>query len=135
MRDFQHESLSHDPIHGYIPFTSSVGLPDGEVAEVDAAQEFDREDEVMLRFQTRESGYLYVLQQNAEKRWVPLFTALLRPATDYLVPPAGSLHADGPGAKELFVVFSLRPLANVNRYVTPVAEGQRVSFPITLKYK
>lgn len=24
MRDFQHESLSHDPIHGYIPFTSSV---------------------------------------------------------------------------------------------------------------
>jgi HD superfamily phosphohydrolase len=38
MRDFQHESLSHDPIHGYIPFTSSVlavgegGRPD-EVAE------------------------------------------------------------------------------------------------------
>jgi uncharacterized protein len=24
MRDFQHESLSHDPIHGYIPFTSSI---------------------------------------------------------------------------------------------------------------
>jgi uncharacterized protein len=26
MRDFQHESLSHDPIHGYIPFTSSLPL-------------------------------------------------------------------------------------------------------------
>jgi HD superfamily phosphohydrolase len=33
MRDFQSESLSHDPIHGYIPFTSSVGLAEDEVAE------------------------------------------------------------------------------------------------------
>ena len=33
MRDFQSESLSHDPIHGYIPFTSPVGLPDTEVSE------------------------------------------------------------------------------------------------------
>ena len=30
---FQHESLSHDAIHGYIPFTSPVGMPDGEVSE------------------------------------------------------------------------------------------------------
>lgn len=32
MRDFQNESLSHDPIHGYIPFTSPVGsaeFPEG----------------------------------------------------------------------------------------------------------
>ena len=33
MRDFHDESLSHDPIHGYIPFTSAAGLPDDEVAE------------------------------------------------------------------------------------------------------
>ncbi len=33
MKDFQSESLSHDPLHGYIPFTSAVGLPDGEAAE------------------------------------------------------------------------------------------------------
>jgi HD superfamily phosphohydrolase len=33
MRDFQSESLSHDPIHGYIPFTSPAGLPAGEAAE------------------------------------------------------------------------------------------------------
>ncbi len=33
MRDFQSESLSHDPIHGYIPFTSPAGLPEGEAAE------------------------------------------------------------------------------------------------------
>ncbi len=33
MKDYQSESLSHDPIHGYIPFTSPTGLPEGEVSE------------------------------------------------------------------------------------------------------
>ena len=32
MRDIQHESLSHDPVHGYIPFIASVE-GEGEVAE------------------------------------------------------------------------------------------------------
>ncbi|MGA2502296.1 MAG: HD domain-containing protein, partial [Tepidisphaeraceae bacterium] len=33
MKQFQNESLSHDPIHGYIPFTSPASLPRGEVSE------------------------------------------------------------------------------------------------------
>ena len=33
MNPFQNESLSHDPIHGYIPFTSREGMPEGEVSE------------------------------------------------------------------------------------------------------
>jgi len=33
MRDFRSENLSHDAIHGYIPFVSDVGLAAGEVAE------------------------------------------------------------------------------------------------------
>ena len=33
MQYFQSESLSHDAVHGYIPFTSPSGLPDGEAAE------------------------------------------------------------------------------------------------------
>ena len=32
-RDFVSESLSHDPIHGYIPFVSGDDLPAGEIAE------------------------------------------------------------------------------------------------------
>ncbi len=32
-RDFDTESLAHDPIHGYIPFVSSSGIPAGEVSE------------------------------------------------------------------------------------------------------
>ncbi len=33
MQHFRHENLSHDPIHGYIRFTSTAGIPEGEVAE------------------------------------------------------------------------------------------------------
>ncbi|MBN1588022.1 MAG: HD domain-containing protein [Pirellulales bacterium] len=33
MNPFQRESLINDPIHGYIPFTSTGGVPEGEVAE------------------------------------------------------------------------------------------------------
>ena len=32
-RDYATESLAHDPIHGYIPFTSRTGLPKGEISE------------------------------------------------------------------------------------------------------
>jgi len=35
VRDFSSETLSHDPIHGYIPFTSSGGLPAVEASEQD----------------------------------------------------------------------------------------------------
>ncbi|MFN0051693.1 MAG: HD domain-containing protein [Planctomycetales bacterium] len=33
VREFSTESLSHDPIHGYVPFISRSGLPAGEVSE------------------------------------------------------------------------------------------------------
>src|SRR3954469_10751814 len=33
MRDFQRENLSHDAVHGYVPFVSDAGLAEGEVAE------------------------------------------------------------------------------------------------------
>jgi len=33
VRDFISESLTHDPIHGYIPFTSKTGIPVNEVSE------------------------------------------------------------------------------------------------------
>jgi HD superfamily phosphohydrolase len=33
MRNYQRESLSHDAVHGYIPFVAASGLPSGEAAE------------------------------------------------------------------------------------------------------
>jgi HD superfamily phosphohydrolase len=33
MRSYEHESLAHDAVHGYIPFVAASGLPEGEAAE------------------------------------------------------------------------------------------------------
>jgi hypothetical protein len=33
MQHFRHENLTHDPIHGYVRFTATAGVPEGEVAE------------------------------------------------------------------------------------------------------
>ena len=38
VRDFTTESLSHDPIHGYIPFISPAGLPAGEISSEECAK-------------------------------------------------------------------------------------------------
>jgi HD superfamily phosphohydrolase len=35
VRDYSSESLSHDPVHGYIPFVARGGLPAGETSEQD----------------------------------------------------------------------------------------------------
>ncbi len=35
IKDFRSESLSHDPLHGYITFTASACVPEGEAAEQD----------------------------------------------------------------------------------------------------
>jgi hypothetical protein len=139
-------------------------LPSGEVTEVDAKQELGREDEVQIRFQANEAGYLYVLQQDVEKNWQPFASQRIQPAMPAVIPPNGSLHADSGESKELFVVFSRQPQINLNRVramavssksmdqqqifsiggfgearavITTVSEpaAQQVAFPITLKYK
>jgi hypothetical protein len=139
-------------------------LPSGEVADVDATQELDRGDEVQIRFQANESGYLYVLQQDSEKNWQPFASQRIQPAMPVVIPPKGGLRADSGESKELFVVFSRQPQVNLNRVrelavarksvkqqqilstggfgearavITTVSEpaAQQVAFPITLKYK
>ena len=134
-------------------------LPSGEVREVEAKQELGREDEVQIRFQANEAGYLYVLQQDVEKNWQPFASQRVQPATPAMIPPKGSLRADSGESKEFFVIFSRRPQINLNRLraaaassksadeqqmfsiggfvITTVSEpaAQQVAFPITLNYK
>jgi hypothetical protein len=133
--------------------------PDGTFAEVDPQQELDRKDEVMIRLQSNDSGYLYVLQRDAQDRWQPFVSDRIQPSVPYTIPRSGSLRASGSGPLELFVTFSRLPrspttpalavpapttgqqaggnLGRATSVVTNVVEpgAQQVAFPITLKYK
>jgi hypothetical protein len=139
-------------------------LPTGELTEVDAKQELERNDEVAIRFQANQGGYLYVLEQDPQKNWQPFASQRIQPAMPVMVPPQGSLHAESAGNREFFVVFSRQPQTSLNRIrsiavssrgpeqqqvfsiggfgetravITTVSEpaSQHVAFPITLKYK
>ena len=137
-------------------------LPDGTFAEVDPQQDLDRKDEVEIRLQSNDGGYLYVLQRDSQRRWRPFASGRIQPSVPYTIPRSGSLRANGSGPKEFFVTFSRLPLSPTTRalavpsqsgrqqagqtganagpstnVVTNVAEpaAQQVAFPITLKYK
>lgn len=136
-------------------------LPGGELTEVPAQQELERDDEVIMRFEPAERGYLYVLQRNAQSGWQPFATEFVQEPGPLDLPRNNTVHADSGGSKEFFVVFSRVPLNNINpvrfvagsannpqavrpmssfgttSVVTRVAEPgrQEVSFRITLKYK
>jgi hypothetical protein len=136
--------------------------PGGTFAEVAPQQELDRTDEVVIRLQSNDTGYLYVLQRDVQGRWQPFASGRIQPSVPYTIPSSGSLRANSSGAKEFFVTFSRLPLSPTTRalavpsqsgrqqagqaganagpttnVVTNVAEppGQQVAFPITLKYK
>ena len=136
-----------------------IRQPDGTFAEVDPQQELDRKDEVAIRLQSNDSGYLYVLQRDAQDRWQPFASDRIQPSVPYTIPRTGSLRASGSGSREFFVTFSRLPrspttlalavpappsgqqaggyLGRETSVVTNVAEpaAQQVAFPITLKYK
>jgi hypothetical protein len=157
-------------VAGALPVTFGVRysiiktLPTGEVTEVDAKQELDRNDGVQIRFQANEAGYLYVLQRDSQKNWQPFASQRIQPPTPVDIPPKDTVRVDSAGTKEFFAVFSRLALTNLNlvralagsagsldqqqvfaagnvggtrAVITTVSEpaSQQVAFPITLKYK
>jgi hypothetical protein len=99
-------------------------LPDGRLMQVDAQQELERDDEIVLRVQANEAGSVSILQQDSEKRWHPLTMERIQASVPLTIPRTGGLRADSPGTKEYQILFSpSRPAA------------QPLSIPITLKYK
>jgi hypothetical protein len=150
------------PVNFGLRYSILKKQPGGTFAEVDPQQELDRKDEAVIRLQSNDSGYLYVLQRDAQGRWQPFASGRIQPSVPYTVPRSGSLRAISSGPKEFFVTFSRLPLSPTTRalavpsqsgrqqagqaganasqttnVVTNVAEpaAQQVAFPITLKYK
>jgi hypothetical protein len=135
-------------------YTILKRMPDGTFTEVDPQQELDRQDEVVIRLQANDSGYLSVLQRDAQNRWQPFASDRIQPSVPYTIPRSGSLRASGSGPREFFVTFSRLPLSPTARALAvPSQSGrqqagqaganagpttnvsQQVAFPITLKYK
>jgi hypothetical protein len=104
-------------------------LPGGGLAEVNPQQVLDRDDEVVIRLQVSQVGYLYLMEKDAQNQWQPFATQrVLRPGS-YTLPSAGGIRADSADSKDLYVLFSRVPLTNATRGLVPVA------MPITLRYK
>jgi hypothetical protein len=104
-------------------------LPEGGFAEVSPQQVLDRDDEVFIRLQVNQVGYLYLMQKDAQNQWQALATQHVLTPGSYTLPSAGGIRADSADSKSLDVLFSRVPLTNATRGLVPVA------IPITLKYK
>jgi hypothetical protein len=98
-------------------------LAGGEFAEMDPDQALETGDIIELRFESNDSGYLYVMGSGGSRLVASSFVERLKP---YTTPPLES------GEKEFQVVFARQP------QTTPASgqpASQQVSFTITLKYK
>ena len=121
----------------------------GELTEVDPANELERSDQVVFRFETSEPGFLSVSQLDEPNGLRTIASESLLPSVPYIVPSTGSLQAKG-AVSEFRVLFSRQP-QSLQKFA-PAARGkfgaaggavpasaepaaQQATFNITLKYK
>ncbi|PWU04646.1 MAG: hypothetical protein C5B51_16320 [Terriglobia bacterium] len=151
------EALERRPAVSGLRYQVLVKQPAGGFAEVDAARELDRKDEAVIRFESTEAGYLYVLDRDARNNWQLQANLRITPAAAVNFPQTGAVRGESAGSREFFVVFSRVPLstATPESLVPPQAglagaapgrstsgpinvaqpDTQRTGFPITLRYK
>lgn len=135
-----------------VRYTILKKLPNGQFAPVDPGKELDSGDEIVIRLEPAESGFLYVLEDMR-----PIAGDRVEASVPYTVPRNGTFRGEGSGPREFLVVFSRQPQDFSNRNqptIAPAREEQvgpagavtsvvtasvapspQVSFSITLKYK
>ncbi|HLK48456.1 MAG TPA: hypothetical protein VKT49_09990 [Bryobacteraceae bacterium] len=146
------------------PVTQPLGIrysilrrvPNRELAATIPNEVLDPNDQMVVRFESNEAGYLSVFER-APEGWRLLNSGHLERLGPYFVPASGSLTFDNVAARELFVVFSRQPqqtpypvpearldqvmdsnLAERLTYVVstaPPAPAQTIAFPIKLTHK
>jgi hypothetical protein len=107
-------------------FTVLQKLPNGELAPVDPRQELDSAEEMVIRFEPNESGFLYVFERSGEN-WRRIATEQVRPPSSYIIPREGAFHNEGSGPREFLALFSRR--AQTFAESTPAAPGPRGPLP------
>jgi hypothetical protein len=136
----------------------------GDLTEADPRQQLEPDDQVVVRVESGQSGYLTVQERDAENQWRSLANEFLQAGVPALIPPAGAMPPKPGGTRELLVHFSRfpqiaaknAPAAEIQRASTKTKEevtvqatmptisvvatsaepqAQEVSVPITLRYK
>jgi hypothetical protein len=112
--------------------------PAGDLTEVDPETELERNDEVVIRFESTQGGFLSVSQVDAPNALHVIASKQLVPSTPFTVPSTGILRPNGAGVSEFRVVFS--PLPQAAKKFIPGTAGAdagptQATFHITLKYK
>ncbi len=112
---------------------------DKEYSEVTPGTVFHSGDHIKLSFLANEAGYFYVIQQGSSGTWSPIYPA---PGTSadatkieagkLQVVPAGtrSFAFDAhPGAEKLYVILSRTPIADIDRAIHSLSNGQSGTEP------
>ena len=130
-------------------------LPNREMAATIPNEALDANDQIVVRFESNEAGYVSVFER-APEEWRLLNSGRLDRLAPYLVPASGSLTFDAAG-RDLFVVFSRQPQqtpypvpeARLDQIISPnpaervtyvvstapPASAQTIAFPINLTRK
>ncbi len=132
-------------------------LASGELSGTDP-RDLGVGDEVVLRLEANDAGYLSVLERRSSGAWQILTRDQpLERYVSYTVPRGGTLTSEGAGLQQVFVLFSRTPLgdaaaagrggrsqlstatpAEKATYVVSTASdaaSQQIGFPITLIYR
>jgi len=95
---------------------------DAGSVEVDSDAVFRSGDRIRLRVDVNTAGYLYIINRGSSGNWNPLFPSpkiangdnRVQKGTQYEIPPGYVFTFDDqPGTERLFIVFSRRPVADL----------------------
>jgi len=107
-------------------------------SEVDLNTIFHSGDKIRFRLDVNTSGYLYVINRGSSGNWNLLFPSQkfakgdnrVQNGIQYEIPPGYVFTFDGqPGTEKIFIVFSRRPVPDLDQFVYDLAGGQNPKRP------
>ena len=109
-----------------------------ETTEVDPATVFHSGDRIRLRVDVNTAGYLYIINRGSSGSWNPLFPSAkiakgdnhVQKGIQYEI-PAGYVFTfdEQPGTEKLFIVYSRRPVSDLEELIYSLAGGQDLKAP------
>ena len=109
-----------------------------ETVEVDPTAVFHSGDRIRLRVDVNTAGYLYIINRGSSGNWNPLFPSAkiakgdnhVQKGIQYEI-PAGYVFTfdEQPGTEKLFIVFSRRPVSDLEELIYSLTGGQDLKTP------